>query len=257
MGNIKDIALYILLDHKPRTTTEAKSLALTDGVEPQTLVAAYAATCVELDNITGIVAEIALDVVVIVDLAKEANALRIFAAGINEMFALCNGTHLVFHIMTDGEKGFLQLPVVDLGKEVGLVLHGVGTGGEPFLAFDNLGLGIMARSYKVIFVTSLLVEGTKLDETIAHDVGIGSEASLHLLHGITGNIVPILAMAINHFETATIAMGHGCRHLEVFLGGAVPLLLLLGTNLDIETIGMQSLACQFIDYNGTVNTSRQ
>ena len=106
-------------------------------------------------------------------------------------------------------------------------------------------------------MSTLLVEGTKLDETIAHDVGIGSEASLHLLHGISGDIIPILAMAIHHLQPASIAMGNGCSHLGVFLGRAVPLFLLLGTNLDIETVGMKSLARQFIDYNGTVNTSRQ
>ena len=39
MGHIEDIVGDILLDYKPWTATEAESLALTDGVEPQTLVA--------------------------------------------------------------------------------------------------------------------------------------------------------------------------------------------------------------------------
>ena len=147
MGDIEDIVGDILLDYKPRTTTEAESLALTDGVEPQTLVATYAATSLQLDDISGIVAEITLDVIVVINLAEEAYALRILAAGIYKMFALGNGTHLVLHIMSDGKEGFLQLPVVDLGKEVGLVFHGVGTGGEPFLAVYNLGLGIMTCGY--------------------------------------------------------------------------------------------------------------
>ena len=147
MGHIEDIVGDILLDYKPRTTTEAESLALTDGVEPQTLVATYAATSLQLDDISGIVAEITLDVIVVINLAEEAYALRILAAGIYKMFALGNGAHLVLHIMTYGEICFLQLPVVDLGKEVGLVFHGVGTGGEPFLAVYNLGLGIMTCGY--------------------------------------------------------------------------------------------------------------
>ena len=257
MGHIEDIVGDILLDYKPRTTTEAESLALTDGVEPQTLVATYAATSLQLDDISGIVAEITLDVIVVINLAEEAYALRILAAGIYKMFALGNGTHLVLHIMSDGKEGFLQLPVVDLGKEVGLVFHGVGTGGEPFFTVDNLGLGIMASGDEVVVVTTLLVECPKLDKTIAHDIGIRRESSLHLLHGISGDIIPILAVAIHHLQPASIAMGNGCSHLEVFLGRAVPLFLLLGTNLDIETVGMKSLARQFIDYNGTVNTSRQ
>ena len=238
MGDIENVALYILLDNKPWTATKTKSLALTDGVEPQTLVGTYAATSLQLDDISGIVAEITLDVIVVINFAEEAYALRILAAGIYKMFALGNGTHLVLHIMSDGKEGFLQLPVVDLGKEVGLVFHGVGTGGEPFLAIDNLGLGIMASGDEVVVVTTLLVECPKLDKTIAHDIGIRSETGLHLIHRIACYIVPILAVAIHHFETTTITMGYGSGHLEVFLGGAVPLLPLLGTNLDIETIGV-------------------
>ena len=238
MGDIEDIVGDILLDYKPGTATKTKSLALTYGVKPQSFVGTYAATSLQLDDISGIVAEITLDVIVVINLAEEAYALRILAAGIYKMFALGNGTHLVLHIMSDGKEGFLQLPVVDLGKEVGLVFHGVGTGGEPFLAIDNLGLGIMASGYEVVVVTTLLVECPKLDKTIAHDIGIRRESSLHLLHGISGDIIPILAMAIHHLQPASIAMGNGSGHLEVFLGGAVPLLLLLGTNLDIETIGV-------------------
>lgn len=75
MGHIEDIVGDILLDYKPRTTTEAESLALTDGVEPQTLVATYAATSLQLDDISGIVAEITLDVIVVINLAEEAYAL--------------------------------------------------------------------------------------------------------------------------------------------------------------------------------------
>ena len=257
MGDIENVALYIFLDNKPWTATETQSLALTDGVKPQTLVGSYAATGIQFNNITGIVAEVSLDIIVVVDLAKKTDALGVLASGIDKMFALGNGAHLVLHIMTYGEICFLQLPVVDLGKEVGLVFHGVGTGGEPFLAIDNLGLGIMTCGYEVIFMSTLLVEGSKLDKTIAHHVGIGRKTGLHLFHGISGDIVPILAVAIHHFETTTIATGNGSSHLEVFLGRAVPLLLLLGANFDIETIGVKSLARQFIHYHGTVNTARQ
>ena len=75
MGHIEDIVGDILLDYKPGTTTEAESLALADGVEPQTLVATYAATSLQLDDISGIVAEITLDVIVVINLAEEAYAL--------------------------------------------------------------------------------------------------------------------------------------------------------------------------------------
>ena len=80
------------------------------------------------------------------------------------MFALGNGAHLVLHIMANGKEGFLQLPVINLGKEVGLVFHRVGTGGEPFLAVDNLSLGIMTCGYEVVVVTTLLMEYTQVNK---------------------------------------------------------------------------------------------
>ena len=75
MGDIEDIVGDILLDNKPWTATKTKSLALTYGVKPQTLVATYAATSLQLDDISGIVAEITLDVIVVINLAEEAYAL--------------------------------------------------------------------------------------------------------------------------------------------------------------------------------------
>ena len=46
--HVKNILRYILLHHKPRTTPEAHTLALSDGMEPQALVLTDATTGLQL-----------------------------------------------------------------------------------------------------------------------------------------------------------------------------------------------------------------
>ena len=75
MGDIENVVLYILLDNKPGTATKTKSLALPDGVKPQSLVGTYATTCLQLDNISRIITEITLDIFVVIDLAEKTDAL--------------------------------------------------------------------------------------------------------------------------------------------------------------------------------------
>ena len=80
--------------------------------------------------------------------------------------------------MTDGEKRLLQLPVVYLCKEVGLILHGVGTRREPLSALlVNLGLRIVTRSDEVVLVSALLVKRSELYESVAHHVRVRREAA--------------------------------------------------------------------------------
>ena len=50
MTHIQNVVLHILLNHKPRTAAEAQTLALADGVEPQTLVAADALARLRLSH---------------------------------------------------------------------------------------------------------------------------------------------------------------------------------------------------------------
>src|SRR3712207_3428826 len=152
-----------------------------------------------------------MEIIVIIDLPQEANTLTVLASGVDQMLGLGYLPHLVFHVMTYREDGFLKLPVVNLRQEIGLVFHRVGAGDEPFLAIDQLGAGIMARGYQVVVVSPLLMEGTKLDKSVAHNVGIGRETGLHLLHGLTGHLVPILLMAIHHLQTTAETGCHGDR----------------------------------------------
>ena len=107
VGDIQDVVPHVFLYHKPWASAESQALALPDGVKPQTLVLAYPPARLKLNHIAGVVAEITLDVFIIVYLAKETDALRVLSLCVDEMFAFGYGAHLVFHIMPDGKEGFL------------------------------------------------------------------------------------------------------------------------------------------------------
>ena len=174
------------------------------------------------------------------------------------MFALCNLAHFALLVMTDGEKRLLQLPVVYLCKEVGLILHGVGTRREPLSALlVNLGLRIVTRSDEVVLVSALLVKRSELDESVAHHVRVRREARTHLVHRVARHLVPILAVAVNHLQFASEASRHGSSHFEVFLRSAVPFLLLLGTYPYIEAVGVKPALRQFVHHNRTVHAARE
>lgn len=77
MTHVENIVLHILLYHEPRTAAEAQTLALTDGMEPQTLVATDALARLHLNHIARVLAQVSADVIVIVNLPQEANSLTI------------------------------------------------------------------------------------------------------------------------------------------------------------------------------------
>jgi AspT/YidE/YbjL antiporter-like protein len=158
----------------------------------------------------------------------------------------------------DRENRFFQLPALYLSQEIGLVFHRIRTRDKPFIAiFIRFGLRIMPRGDEVVVVTHLLIEGAKLNQAVAHHVRIRRKTSLHLLHRITGYLVPIFMMAVNHLQLAPILSSHSRSHLQVLLRRAVPLLFLLRTNLDVEAIRMQAQLGKLPNHNRTVDASRK
>ena len=150
------------------------------------------------------------------------------------------------------------MPVVYLREEVGLVLHGVGARCEPFSALlVNLGLRIVTGRDEIVLVSALLVERTELDESVAHHIGVGREASTHLVHGVTCHLIPVFAVAVHHLQFAAEATRYSRRHFEIFLRSAVPFLLLLRTYLYVEAVRMKPTLRQFVHHNRTVHATRE
>ena len=63
-------------------------MTLTDSVEPQTLVFTYLLASLQFQHIAGVLTEIPLYIIIILNLAQEADALRILALGIHQVLAL-------------------------------------------------------------------------------------------------------------------------------------------------------------------------
>ena len=119
---------------------------------------------------------------------------------------------------------------------------------------DQFRLRIVACGNEVVVPTPLLVEGTELDEAVAHDVGIGRQSRTNLIHGVFSDLVPILPVAVNDLQLATILMADSRCHLQVFFRRAVPLFLLFRSYLDVETVGLKALTHQFIEHHAGVHT---
>ena len=65
--NVDNVLLNVFLDHKPRTATKSHAFALSNGVEPVALVMADELACLQLDDVARQFAQIATEVVVIID----------------------------------------------------------------------------------------------------------------------------------------------------------------------------------------------
>ena len=86
-----------------------------------------------------------------------------------------------------------------------------------FLDFLYFCLGVVARGDEVVIVAALLVEGAELDETVTHHIGVGRIARAYLFHRISGDLVPVLLMAVDNLEAAAVLMGDGRGHLQILL----------------------------------------
>ena len=96
----------------------------------------------------------------------------------------------------------------------------------------------MSGGNQVVLMSALLVEGSELNESVAHHVGVGCQSRANLIHRVFRHLIPVFLMAVHNLQLATIFMADGCGHLQVLLARAVPLLFFLRTNLDVETVGL-------------------
>ncbi|CRH71432.1 Uncharacterised protein [Chlamydia trachomatis] len=183
--------------------------------------------------------------------------MRILSFRIDKMLTFGNLSHLVFLVMTNWEYRFLELPIIDLRQKVGLVFHRVRACAKPFLTLYPFCLRIMPRRNKVVILSTLLMESTKLNHSVAHHVRIWSKTSPHLVHSVLCYLTPILLMTINDFQRATETACNCCRHLNIFFRITIPFFLFFRANTDIKAIGRKSEPCKFVDYNRTIDTARE
>ena len=256
LRDVEDVLVDVFLHHEPGTAAEEEALALSDGVEPVALVGAKNLAGLELDNLALLLAEVAAQEVVVVDLAEETDALRVLAVGRGQLRLVGDAPHVGLHHVADGEHQFPYLTVVELREEVGLVLHRVEGSGEEDRTADLGGTGIMARGGAVVSVATALLEGTELDEFVAHHVGVGREAATDALDGVRHHVVPVLFVEVDLLETEAVFAGYIARYLNILLGGTVDVaFLVLHADADIEKVGVVALFLEQVDHHRAVDAA--
>ena len=115
----------------------------------------------------------------------------------------------------------------------------------------------MPRGNQVIPMPRLFIKSAELDKPVTHYIRIRRETCPYLIHRVTSHLIPILPMTVNHFQTTTESSGHSRCHLQIFFRRTIPSLILVGANLDIKAIGMQSVLRQLVNHNRTIHASRQ
>ena len=257
-GYVDGVGVDVFFDDEPGASAQVEPLPLPDGVEPETSVASEDFSGFEFYDVAGPFAEVAADEVVVVYLAEEADALAVFAPGIEEVFFFGNAAHFVLHQVADGEEEFADLAVVDLAEEVGLVFYGVGGGGEPGLSADLVGGGVVSGGDAVEVVPHGPLESAEFDELVAHDVGVGRKAAPDFVDGVGHDVVPIFPVEVYDVERAAVLACHGRGHLDVFLRRAVERRVVVLADFDVEAVRSEAFFLQQMhDYRAVYSAGKQ
>ena len=255
VADVDDIFIDVFAHDIPWSTAQAQAFALPDGVEPVAAVLAQLAARLQFDDGTGLLAQVAADKVVIINLAQEADALAVTTIGVGQLGFLGDAAHLLLGQIANGEDDMLQLVVGDLCQEVGLVLDGIHRRGEVFHAVNDIGGRIMPRSSQVKILAPPLLKEAELDHPVAHHVGVGRQAGTHGAQGIFHHVVPVFLMQRHHLERQAVAMRDEGTHLDVLLGTAVALVI-VHADADVEQVQVLALLLEPVDHHGAVNASR-
>ena len=113
----------------------------------------------------------------------------------------------------------------------------------------------MTGADAVVGVSHFLFKSAKLDEAVAHHVGVGSKPLLHMLHRITHHALPILLLQIDGLKGETVASGNGLAEFEVFFGSAREFIIVVHTDFDVEEVWAQSALHQQVGGHGAVHAA--
>ena len=101
----------------------------------------------------------------------------------------------------------------------------------------------------------LLLEGTELDEAVAHDVGIGGQAAPDAVDDVAHHAVPVRLLQVGHLQAEAILASRCLAELDVLLGRARRVLP-VHTYLNIVEVGLQSCLAQLVDDERAIHSTR-
>lgn len=181
VAHIYHIVPHVLADHVPRSTAQAQTFPLSDGMEPIALVHPDLLPGGYVYDRTGFLAEMAAKEIIIVYLPEETNTLRILACGVGQFDSLGYVTNLTLRQLSQRKHYVVQLLIAYLGQEIGLVLDRIRSGGEiaPASRLDDV--RIMPRGRHIELMSLAALEIAELDNLVAHHVRMRRQP---LFHGI-------------------------------------------------------------------------
>ena len=153
------------------------------------------------------------------------------------------------------EERVAELFVAELREEVRLVLDWVFCCAEPHLAISHDVCGIMTRRDVIVVVSHLLLERAKLDESVAHHVGIGRQSFLDALDSIAHDLFPILFLKVSHLELQPILSSRSLRQLDVLLC-RTRRILPVHTYFNIMQVGLQSSLAKQMHHDCAIHAAR-
>ena len=243
-----------------------------------------------LDDRTDLFAQETTHKVAVINLTQEANSLTVLSTRRRQLGIQCDASHLVFHEVADGQHDFVHLRKAQLGKEIGLVFHGIGSCAQPTrLCFRLIGrqffsthqrnrssafqieslrqrsfgqlrrgkhTGIMACGNAVVSMPHLFLESSKLYQFVAHHIRIGGQALLHMLHRVRNYPVPILFLQVDDLKFQAIASGCRLREFDILLGSTSQIIG-IHTDFNIIQIRAKALFVKQMQSHSAVNASRK
>ena len=79
IGDVDDVTTNVLLDHKPRATTQAQSLTLSDGMKPIAVVLTQHLAGLQFHDLTRTLTQVTLYKLIVIDLAQKTDTLAVLA----------------------------------------------------------------------------------------------------------------------------------------------------------------------------------
>ena len=149
-----------------------------------------------------------------VDLAHEADALRILALGRGEPLLGGDAPHLGFEQIADGEQGVAQLFLRELAEEVALILVGVGAR-EEFIDCSSVGerlLGLAAvvpRGDEIGAQPERFAqEDVEFDFAVAQHVGVGRASLFVFREHVIDHAGAVVCREVDHVQLDVEFPGH-------------------------------------------------
>ncbi len=163
-----------------------------------------------------------------IDLADEADALRILALGRGQMLFGGDAPDFGFEQVADGEQRPRELLLGELAEEIALVLVGIAAGEQPVdgaaVRGDVVAAAVVARGHAVgTQIERRFQEGVEFDLPVAQHVRIGRAAAAVLGEHVVHDSFAVLFAQIDHMERNVEPFGHQFGEHVVVVPRAVAL----------------------------------